>query len=164
MIGYRDLAELAVAVEREVGAASPPSPTPKEVAEPVTGLIRSSGPPAKFHAVRDILISIPAQSSYVQSNGYLSGPRAVANWVARGRSGRDCGRPPKRQLLCASPGLQLRNWLRARAAAGHPVLTAHVKWQRWEFTREEADGLMHQFWEERDGLFGRCACRSSDGG
>jgi transposase-like protein len=36
VIGYRDLAELAVAVEREVNSASPPSPTKKEVATPVT--------------------------------------------------------------------------------------------------------------------------------
>lgn len=35
VIGYRDLGKLAVAVEREVDAAPPPSPTPKEVAEPV---------------------------------------------------------------------------------------------------------------------------------
>jgi putative transposase len=36
VIGYRDLGKLAIAVEREVGAASPPSPTTKEVLEPVT--------------------------------------------------------------------------------------------------------------------------------
>lgn len=35
IIGHRDLADLAVAVEREV-AAAPPSPTRKEVAEAVT--------------------------------------------------------------------------------------------------------------------------------
>jgi len=36
IIGHRDLADLAVAVEREVAAASPPSPTRQEVNEPVT--------------------------------------------------------------------------------------------------------------------------------
>ncbi len=36
VIGYRDLAKLAVAVEREVASASPPSPIRKEVSEPVT--------------------------------------------------------------------------------------------------------------------------------
>jgi transposase-like protein len=36
IIGYRDLARLAVAVEREVASAPPPSPTTKEVTEPVT--------------------------------------------------------------------------------------------------------------------------------
>jgi transposase-like protein len=37
IIGYRDLGKLAVSVEREVtAAASPPSPTAKEVREPVT--------------------------------------------------------------------------------------------------------------------------------
>jgi putative transposase len=36
IIGHRDLADLAVAVEREVAAASPPSPTREEVNEPVT--------------------------------------------------------------------------------------------------------------------------------
>lgn len=36
IIGYRDLAKLAVTVEREVTAASLPSPTRREVAEPVT--------------------------------------------------------------------------------------------------------------------------------
>ena len=42
-------------------------------------------------------------------------------------------------------GLQLRNWLRAQASAGHPVLAGHLKWQRWEFTREEADALIREF-------------------
>jgi putative transposase len=36
IIGYRDLAKLAVTVEREVNSASLPSPTRKEVREPVT--------------------------------------------------------------------------------------------------------------------------------
>ena len=36
IIGYRDLAKLAVTVEREVTAVSLPSPTRREVAEPVT--------------------------------------------------------------------------------------------------------------------------------
>jgi transposase-like protein len=36
IIGYADLGDLAVAVEREVAAASPPSPTREEVAETVT--------------------------------------------------------------------------------------------------------------------------------
>lgn len=36
IIGHRDLADLAVAVEREVAAAAPPSPTREEVAEAVT--------------------------------------------------------------------------------------------------------------------------------
>lgn len=36
IIGYRDLADLAVAVEREVAAASSPSPTREEVTETVT--------------------------------------------------------------------------------------------------------------------------------
>lgn len=36
IIGHRDLADLAVAVEREVAAASSPSPTREEVNEPVT--------------------------------------------------------------------------------------------------------------------------------
>jgi putative transposase len=36
IIGYRDLANLAVAVEREVAAAAPPSPTREEVVETVT--------------------------------------------------------------------------------------------------------------------------------
>lgn len=40
IIGHRDLADLAVAVEREVAAASPPSPTREEVNEPVTVLFR----------------------------------------------------------------------------------------------------------------------------
>lgn len=44
-------------------------------------------------------------------------------------------------------GLQLRNWLRAQAAAGHPLLSAHVKWQRWEFTPEDAETLMREFKE-----------------
>ncbi|MGH7459293.1 MAG: IS256 family transposase, partial [Longimicrobiaceae bacterium] len=36
IIGYRHLADLAVAVEREVRTASQPSPTRKEVREAVT--------------------------------------------------------------------------------------------------------------------------------
>jgi putative transposase len=36
IIGYRDLANLAVAVEREVAAAALPSPTREEVVETVT--------------------------------------------------------------------------------------------------------------------------------
>ena len=36
IIGYRDLADLAVAVEREVAAAAPPSPAREEAAETVT--------------------------------------------------------------------------------------------------------------------------------
>jgi hypothetical protein len=36
VIGYRDLGKLAVAVEREVGAASPPSLTTEEARETVT--------------------------------------------------------------------------------------------------------------------------------
>jgi hypothetical protein len=36
IIGYRDLASLAVAVEREVAAAALPRPTREEVAETVT--------------------------------------------------------------------------------------------------------------------------------
>ena len=36
IVGYRDLGKLAVAVEREVAAVPLPSPTPKEVREPVT--------------------------------------------------------------------------------------------------------------------------------
>jgi hypothetical protein len=35
VIGYRDLGKLAVAVEREVGAASPPSPATKECSSPL---------------------------------------------------------------------------------------------------------------------------------
>jgi putative transposase len=36
VIGYRDLGRLAIAVEREVTSVAPPSPTTKEVREPVT--------------------------------------------------------------------------------------------------------------------------------
>ena len=36
VVGYRDLGKLAVAVEREVGAPSPPSPVTEEVRETVT--------------------------------------------------------------------------------------------------------------------------------
>ena len=36
IIGYRDLAKLAVAIERELASVALPSPTPKEVREPVT--------------------------------------------------------------------------------------------------------------------------------
>jgi hypothetical protein len=36
VIGYRDLGKLAIAVEREVNPAPPPSPLWREVREPVT--------------------------------------------------------------------------------------------------------------------------------
>jgi TDG/mug DNA glycosylase family protein len=42
-------------------------------------------------------------------------------------------------------GLQLRNWLRAQAAAGHPLLSTHQQFARWEFTRPEAEELMSEF-------------------
>lgn len=44
-------------------------------------------------------------------------------------------------------GLQFRNWLRAGAAAGHPLLASHQHGARWEFTREEADQLMAEYRE-----------------
>lgn len=46
-------------------------------------------------------------------------------------------------------GLQFRNWLRAKNAAGHPLLAGHVKHQRYEFSRAEADELMAHYTAER---------------
>ena len=46
-------------------------------------------------------------------------------------------------------GLQFRNWLRAGAAAGHPLLASHQHGARWEFTRQEADQLMAEYREGR---------------
>ncbi len=54
-------------------------------------------------------------------------------------------RPPEMARRLGVTGLQLRNWLRAQAAAGHPLLTGHVKWQRWEFSPEDAESLMREF-------------------
>ena len=34
-------------------------------------------------------------------------------------------------------GPQIRNWLRAEKAAGHPILAGHQYRQRWEFSRAE---------------------------
>lgn len=46
-------------------------------------------------------------------------------------------------------GLKLRNWLRAKKAAGHPLLVGHQYRHRWEFTRDDADHLMREFQAER---------------
>ena len=48
-------------------------------------------------------------------------------------------------------GLQLRNWLRAKKATGHPLLVGHQYRQRWEFTRRDADRLVREFQAERGG-------------
>lgn len=42
-------------------------------------------------------------------------------------------------------GLQFRNWLRDKKAAGHPVLVGHIKHQRYEFSRAEADQLLTEY-------------------
>ncbi len=41
-------------------------------------------------------------------------------------------------------GLQLRNWLRAQAKAGHPLLASHLHYARWEFTPAEARQLVDE--------------------
>lgn len=40
---------------------------------------------------------------------------------------------------------RLRAWLRANAAAGHPLLASHEHNQRWEFTEREAMQLVREF-------------------
>ena len=42
-------------------------------------------------------------------------------------------------------GRQLRNWLRVRAKAGHPLLAPHQRYARWEFTPAEARQLMDEY-------------------
>jgi hypothetical protein len=42
-------------------------------------------------------------------------------------------------------GLQFRNWLREKKAAGHPLLAGHIKHQRYEFSRNEADQLLDEY-------------------
>jgi hypothetical protein len=42
-------------------------------------------------------------------------------------------------------GLQFRNWLRERKAAGHPLLIGHVKRQHYEFSGEEAEQLLSEY-------------------
>ena len=49
-----------------------------------------------------------------------------------------------------SPDSSWRNWLRAQANAGHPLLASHQHYARWEFTRTEADRLMAEFGAARD--------------
>jgi TDG/mug DNA glycosylase family protein len=46
-------------------------------------------------------------------------------------------------------GLQLRNWLRGQAEAGHPLLASHQRHARWEFMRAEAEQLMAEFGARR---------------
>ena len=46
-------------------------------------------------------------------------------------------------------GLQFRNWLRDKKAAGHPTLAGHLKHQRYEFTPPEADALIAEYRGER---------------
>lgn len=46
-------------------------------------------------------------------------------------------------------GLKFRNWLRARAAEGHPLLGGHQHGSRWGFTRAEADQLMGEYAGDR---------------
>lgn len=50
-------------------------------------------------------------------------------------------------------GLQFRNWLRDKKAVGHPLLVGHVKHQRYEFSRSEADDLAAEYRSER-GILG----------
>ena len=40
---------------------------------------------------------------------------------------------------------RLRGWLRGQAAADHPLLAAHLHYQRWEFNEEDADRLAAEF-------------------
>ncbi len=42
-------------------------------------------------------------------------------------------------------GLQFRNWLRDRKAAGHPLLAGHIKHQRYGFSDEEAHQLLTEY-------------------
>lgn len=62
-------------------------------------------------------------------------------------------------------GLQLRNWLRSQKSAGHPLLGGHQYRQRWEFSRADADRLMAEFAETREGgersTSGRAPVKSS---
>ena len=53
--------------------------------------------------------------------------------------------PPEMAKELGVTGLQLRNWLRARASGGHPLLAGHVKGQRWEFSPADAETLMREF-------------------
>jgi len=48
-------------------------------------------------------------------------------------------------------GLQFRNWLRDKKAAGHPLLVGHIKHQRYEFSRKEADQLLDEYRGEKSG-------------
>lgn len=41
--------------------------------------------------------------------------------------------------------LRLRNWLRAQRAAGHPLLAAHSPYERWRFSRGDADRLIAEY-------------------
>lgn len=49
-------------------------------------------------------------------------------------------------------GLQFRCWLRARKAAGHPLLARHVKHQPYQFTAEQARTLIAEF-RSGDGVY-----------
>ena len=40
---------------------------------------------------------------------------------------------------------RFRDWLRAQARAGHPLIGGHVRNSRWEFSPEEADQLAAEF-------------------
>jgi hypothetical protein len=42
-------------------------------------------------------------------------------------------------------GPQLRNWLRVRAKADHPLLASHQRYARWEFTPAEVRQLTDEY-------------------
>src|SRR5687768_1094685 len=42
-------------------------------------------------------------------------------------------------------GLQFRNWLRAKKAAGHPMLAGHVKHHQYYFSAAEANALLREY-------------------